>query len=164
MCSVHRQHEELINPWSTKFFVRSPTAPNVPWRLAYLRRLLAEDDFVSDRIYRMDALRILETSTWIRATGLIGKDTVFRLTNLRNLGIYFGRTEKVEMVLGDLVSRLSHLRSKKMVMYRNQIHFQICNRFLCINIWWKKSYVERYGKMCVAFIITWGFYEEALSS
>lgn len=27
------------------------------------------------------------------------------------------------MVLGDLVSRLSHLRSKKMVMYRNQNSF-----------------------------------------
>jgi hypothetical protein len=79
------------------YLFRSPTIPNVLWKLEYLRHLLVEYSSVSGSINRVDTIRNLETLRWIRANNLISNDTMFKLTNLRKLGMFFDRTEEVEV-------------------------------------------------------------------
>ncbi|KDP44870.1 hypothetical protein JCGZ_01370 [Jatropha curcas] len=87
---------------------------DVLFKLDYLRHLLIDRDDVGH--LRLDTLRNLETLTWIEAKNVIRRDAVSKLTNLRNLGIYFETREEAEVVLQSPIFGLGHLRSLNMRM------------------------------------------------
>ncbi|XP_015577888.2 putative disease resistance protein At1g50180 [Ricinus communis] len=84
--------------------------PDVLWKLENLRHVLVNPCF--EGRLRLDTLAHLETLKWMRAKNLIARDAVLKLTNIRNLGVYFEEPEEVEIVLNSI--NLGRLRSLKM--------------------------------------------------
>uniref|UniRef100_A0A251JX99 NB-ARC domain-containing protein n=1 Tax=Manihot esculenta TaxID=3983 RepID=A0A251JX99_MANES len=88
------------------------TLPDVLWKLENLRHLLVEPEV--DGQLRLDTLTHLETLKWVRAKNLIANNALCKLTNVRNLGIYFKETQEVDVVLKSRIFEQGRLSSLKM--------------------------------------------------
>ncbi|KAF2296144.1 hypothetical protein GH714_036345 [Hevea brasiliensis] len=76
--------------------------PDVLWKLKLLRHLLVDDDRDYEHL-RLRTLRHLETLKSVYAKNLIREGAMEKLTNLRNIGIYFQKTEEVGAVLNSSI-------------------------------------------------------------
>ncbi|KAF2318936.1 hypothetical protein GH714_011864 [Hevea brasiliensis] len=83
-------------------------------KLECLRHLLVDRNV--SRQVRFDKLRNLESLKMVYAKYLIKTDAVRKLTNLRNLSVYFWTKEEVEVVLRSPIFGLGRLCSLKMRM------------------------------------------------
>ncbi|KAF2296141.1 hypothetical protein GH714_036332 [Hevea brasiliensis] len=87
--------------------------PDVLWKLTRLRHLLVDDDRDYEHL-RLQTLGHLETLKSVYAKNLIREGAMQKLTNLRNIGIYFQETEEVGAVLNFSIFGWDRLRSLKM--------------------------------------------------
>ncbi|KAJ9175783.1 hypothetical protein P3X46_014299 [Hevea brasiliensis] len=86
--------------------------PDVLWKLTRLRHLLVDDDRDYEHL-RLHKLRQLETLKSVYAKNLIREGAMQKLDNLRNIGIYFQKTEEVGAILNSSIIS-DRLRSLKM--------------------------------------------------
>ncbi|OAY46155.1 putative disease resistance protein At1g50180 [Manihot esculenta] len=102
--------------------------PDVLWKLKFLRHLLV--DHKDYEHLRLHTLKNLETLKSVYAKNLIREGAMHKLTNLRNIGVYFQKSDEVGPVLKSFIFGSGRLRSLKMQIigsFSNLEPLQHCN-------------------------------------